>query len=275
MRGRQVRVALLVEPGRQRVVLAGLRRLHQLAQERMHKAHRRVDGEERRVAGARDADVHDAALLLDLRRLPARDVAVVVGDDDRVVFATLCRVDGADDDAVLLGLLARQRVVGHALVGLLVGEQAVPGAQVGGGVGIGLREQEERVEDLERAGAVGAGVGSGAAARGRRKRRVRPGRLRPRDRRPPRRPPPPSARRARRPRRPSTRGPRRCAGDPRRRPAPLPARRRHPRRGRRGRRRGAARPQAPWPRAPVRAPTAVRLRRRPPRPRGSRSGSAG
>ena len=202
-----------------------------------------VDGEQRRVAGAGDAHVHDAALLLDLGRAPARDVAVVVGDDDRVVLAALGGVDGADDHAVLLGLLARERVVGDALVRLLVGAQAVPGAQVGRRVRVGLGEQQERVEDLERAGAVGARAVAGRGRVGLRG---------------------PEVVERRRPRRPSRRGPRRRAARPPRARGPQPSRR-----ARRARRAGAARPQAPRPRPPAGAPTAARPRRRPRSPRRS------
>ena len=141
---------------RERVVLARLRLLHELAQKRVDEAGRGVDREQRRVAGARHAHVDDAALLLHLRGAPAGGVAVVVGDDDGVVLPALGGVDGADDDEVLLGLLARERVVGHAQMRLLVRAQAVPGAQVRDRVRVGLREEQERVEDLQRAGAVGA-----------------------------------------------------------------------------------------------------------------------
>jgi hypothetical protein len=135
-------------------VLARVRRVDKLPEERVDEPRRRVDGEQRRVAGAGDAHVHDAALLLHLRGAPAGDVAVVVGNDDGVVFATLGGVDGADDDPVLLGLLARGRVVCRGGSRLLVGEQAVPGAPVRAGVRVGLGEKQKGVENLERAGAV-------------------------------------------------------------------------------------------------------------------------
>ena len=167
-----------------------------------------------------------------------------------MVLAALGRVDGADDHAVLLGLLARERVVGDVLVRLLVGAQAVPGAQVRRRVRVGLGEQEERVEDLERAGAVGARAGAGRGRVGLRG---------------------PVVVERRRPRRPSRRGLRRvralgsASSD-----SQLASR------ARRGPRGGAARPQAPRPPARRRcahgraaAATASTTRRR------SRSGSAG